>query len=100
MLDLTQKCLSVKFPLDHDLVRLIDQMKQSLKYGKGVFKDEGLGLSANQLGFCSRIIVIAKDIKNIDTVKEYDVYINPVIEFQSECTIKLWEGCVSNEKQV
>jgi len=65
----------------------------------GNYEKTSLGLSANQIGYDKRIMIISKypstnSLKNLF----FDALINPeIINFSQEKNIK-WEGCLSEPK--
>jgi peptide deformylase len=54
-------------------------------------REEGVGLAANQIGVCSRVVVW----RHPDNEDERYVFINPVIVDRSEACCTVEEGCLS-----
>ncbi|MBQ8685272.1 MAG: peptide deformylase [Clostridia bacterium] len=78
---LRQKCFPVE-SFDEGLMRLLDDMKDTVK------KEKGAGLAAPQVGVLRRVVVV-------DMEKEgYFEFINPVILAQKGEQTG-WEGCLS-----
>lgn len=70
---------------DEELANLIDDMKATM------YKAEGVGLAAPQVGISKRIVVIDVSEDKSDFIE----LINPVITYKSEETQKGYEGCLS-----
>ena len=78
---LLKKCKPVE-KFDSRLHQLLDDMKETM------YKAEGVGLAAPQVGIIRRAVVI-------DVGEEYIELINPEITWQSEETQYGTEGCLS-----
>ena len=86
---LNKKLETVKelFPLQPKIKELILNMRQTMKEANGV------GLSANQVGFDLQLFVIDEEL-----AKDYNapsVYINPEVKAYSKQLEELEEGCLS-----
>jgi peptide deformylase len=90
---LLKKPTSAIKEIDGEIKKLVDDMFESM------YKADGVGLAANQVGISKSLIVI--DI-NSSKDKKYDeppvTMINPVIEVFSEEEIEYQEGCLSVPK--
>lgn len=78
--------------IDDKLKRLIDKMI------KICFTNNGLGLSAPQIGQNSRFFVINKKLGEKlteDEKPDYYIFINPRINWRSKDKNTDWEGCLS-----
>ena len=74
-------------PTDKGLKHLASQM------GKTMYKNNGCGLAAPQVGVLKRIIVI--DCNAEEDKKHLEVLLNPVIVAHSDETVECDEGCLS-----
>jgi peptide deformylase len=83
---LHQKLEPVK-EITPEIKELISDMKRSM------IENEGVGLSANQVGKNLQLFVIAEDLATEHEVPS--VYINPEIKDESKEKIYLKEGCLS-----
>ena len=74
-------------------------MKNSVTNITGFYYKKGLGISANQVGFNKRIMVLSMFPRNSLLLhKFFKVIINPkILELSNEKSIK-WEGCLSENK--
>ena len=82
---LKQETYDVEFPLHVNNKRLIADMIQAM------YKNNGIGLAANQVGYNRRIFVM-------DTSNERDnpqIFINPVITSKNNIKTQDTEGCLS-----
>jgi peptide deformylase len=84
---LDQKAKEVEFPLSQEIIQLIEDMQETVK-------DQGVGLSAPQVGHSLQICIIHLE----DEVKKkwlnYTL-INPKIIFESQIESLMIEGCLS-----
>lgn len=75
-----------------ELPQLIQNMFETM------YKSEGVGLAAPQVGLPIRLIVVTLDVLK-DEYPEYEgfnkAYINPYIEEESSETVMIEEGCLS-----
>ena len=79
----------VKLPLSPEDQVIIDQMIEAM------YKNKGIGLAANQVGYARRIFVM-------DTSTDRNspkIFINPVIEKRAKNKITAEEGCLSCPNQ-
>jgi peptide deformylase len=72
-------------------------MRNTLDKNNGFYKSNTLGISANQIGYDYRIMLVSKYPGKIGN-KFFDVMINPNILHLSEEQNIFWEGCISDEK--
>ena len=80
----------VKFPLSQEDQVIIDQMIDTM------YRNNGIGLAANQVGYARRIFVM-----DVDPGKSKpQVFINPVIEKSAKEKLTEEEGCLSCPKQL
>ncbi len=80
----------VKFPLSQENQVIIDQMIDTM------YRNNGIGLAANQVGYARRIFVM-----DVDPGKSKpQVFINPVIEKSAKEKLTEEEGCLSCPKQL
>ena len=80
----------VKFPLSQEDQVIIDQMIDTM------YRNNGIGLAANQVGYARRIFVM-----DVDPGKSKpQVFINPVIEKSAKEKLTEEEGCLSCSKQL
>ncbi|MDD3289144.1 MAG: peptide deformylase [Alphaproteobacteria bacterium] len=73
--------------VDARIVKLMNDLLETM------YKDNGIGLAANQVGVLERVIVI--DISENRTGSEALFMANPTITWSSEETFKYKEGCLS-----
>ncbi len=71
--------------VDEEISALIENMFQVMK------EERGIGLAAPQVGVSKRVIVVSIEEKGVDRL----ALINPVIEYLSEKTDVMEEGCLS-----
>ena len=80
--------------IDEDIKQMVDDMFETM------YKADGIGLAANQVGILNSVIVI--DLNSGETEKKYDIppiaLINPEIEYFSDETYEYQEGCLSVPK--
>ena len=80
----------VKFPLSSGDQIIIDQMIDTM------YKNNGVGLAANQVGYARRMFVI-------DTSNDHNspqIFINPIIEKKAAEKLTEEEGCLSCPKKL
>ena len=75
----------VKLPLSAEDQVIIDQMIDTM------YRNKGIGLAANQVGYASRIFVM--DTSNDRNSPK--IFINPVIEKRAKNKVTAGEGCLS-----
>jgi peptide deformylase len=85
---LYKKCRDVEV-IDDKIKELADDMIETM------YKYDGIGLAASQVGVLKRIIVYDIDYINEDGKKNPKVLINPVITKSSKQMITTEEGCLS-----
>ena len=80
----------VKFPLSSEDNIIIDQMIDTM------YRNNGIGLAANQVGYARRIFVIDTTPSKAGSM----VFINPVIEKKAAEKLTEEEGCLSCPKRL
>jgi len=80
----------VKFPLSSEDNVIIDQMIDTM------YRNNGIGLAANQVGYARRIFVIDTTSSKAGAM----IFINPVIEKLAKEKLTEEEGCLSCTKQL
>ena len=74
-------------------------MKNTIDNIEGFYSGNTLGISANQVGYNLKIMMISKYPRHpYKRNKLYDVLINPEIIKLSEEEKLFWEGCISDDK--
>ena len=94
---LIEKCKDVMFPLSHDVINCINEMKNTVINVDGFYKGNGLAIAANQVGFNFNIILLLdkKFNKYFNRLKNHSLFINPSYTIVNNNKILKWEGCLS-----
>lgn len=96
---LISKCLEVETKeLSDNVLKCVKEMRNTMLNVEGFFKNNALGISANQVGYDLRIILISKTPNTIGLKnRNVEVLINPVIKDLSDEMTTKWEGCLSEK---
>lgn len=85
---LTKKCREVE-KVDEKIIELGQDMLDTM------YKNDGIGLAASQVGILKRVIVYDVSYIGEDGKKEGHILINPKITSRSKSMIEVEEGCLS-----
>lgn len=85
---LTKKCREVE-KIDEKIIELGQDMLDTM------YKNDGIGLAACQVGILKRIIVYDVSYIGEDGKKEGHILVNPKITSRSKSMIEVEEGCLS-----
>ena len=98
---LFKRCSDVELPINKETKNIIKNLRESILGVKGYYENTSLGLSANQIGYDKRIIIISRYPSILRLRKLFfDAMINPeILEYSQEKNIK-WEGCLSEPEYV
>ena len=85
---ITKKCREVE-KVDEKIIELGQDMLDTM------YKNDGIGLAASQVGILKRVIVYDVSYIGEDGKKEGHILINPKITSRSKSMIEVEEGCLS-----
>ncbi len=85
---LSKKCREVE-NVDERIIELGNDMLETM------YKNDGIGLAANQVGILKKVIVYDVSYVEEDGKKEGHILINPKITSRSKSMIEVEEGCLS-----
>ncbi|CAG9322448.1 unnamed protein product [Blepharisma stoltei] len=90
----------VTFPLNEEMLEIIDNLVFAIRYRDMVWTNYGLSISAPQIGEPYRMFIASPPKNWIRKAyhRTFDYYINPEIVWKSNETSENWEGCLSIPK--
>ena len=87
------------FPLESEVLDLIDDSKDCLRSLTGFWKGKGMSVAATQLGSDLPLFVMChyKTWYTPQMYRKFMTVIRPKVTGYSEETCQAWEGCISND---